>query len=299
MFLNNQNTFNKQLVSAKVLSLHKKQIPGNNLMKKSRYDTGKGGQKRPSVRQKENRSHTGEETGVRLNKYIAHTGLCSRRDADELIKAGKISVNGKTVTEMGIKVVRGDVVKCQEKVLRKENKVYILLNKPKDYITTMDDHKNRKTVYDLIRKACSERVYPVGRLDRNTTGVLLLTNDGELTKILTHPRYNKKKIYHAFLDKDLTRNDLEKMVEGLILDDGLVHVDAVAYPEPENKKQVGLEIHSGRNRIVRRIFEKLGYSVEKLDRVFFAGLTKKGLSRGKWRFLSQKEIAILKVGSYK
>ena len=268
-------------------------------MKTIRHSTGKSGQKRPFEKQKGNANYPGKDTTIRLNKYIAYTGLCSRRDADELIKTGKISVNGKIVTEMGIKVDWNDTVKYKGKKLRKETKVYILLNKPRDYITTMDDPKNRKTVYDLVRKACPERVYPVGRLDRNTTGVLLLTNDGELTKVLSHPRYNKKKIYHVFLDKDLTGNDMDKIVEGLTLDDGLVHVDAITYPTINDKKQVGLEIHSGRNRIVRRLFEHLGYKIEKLDRVYFAGLTKKNLSRGKWRFLSQKEISMLKMGAYK
>ena len=268
-------------------------------MKTIRHNTAKDDQKRPSEKQKRITNYSEKDTTTRLNKYIANTGLCSRRDADELIKNGKISVNGKIVTEMGIKVDRSDVVKYKGEKLFKENKVYILLNKPRDYITTMDDPKNRKTVYDLVKKACPERVYPVGRLDRNTTGVLLLTNDGELTKVLSHPRYNKKKIYHAFLDKDLTANDMDKIVEGLTLDDGLVHVDAITYPQIDDKKQVGLEIHSGRNRIVRRIFEHLGYKVEKLDRVYFAGLTKKSLSRGKWKFLSQKEIAMLKMGAYK
>ena len=268
-------------------------------MKTIRHNTGKNGQKRPFEKLKRNANFQGKDTTIRLNKYIAYTGLCSRRDADELIKTGKISVNGKIVTEMGIKVDLNDIVKYKGEKLRKESKVYILLNKPRDYITTMDDPKNRKTVNDLVRKACPERVYPVGRLDRNTTGVLLLTNDGELTKVLSHPRYNKKKIYHVFLDKDLIGNDMDKIVEGIILDDGLVHVDAITYPKIDDKKQVGLEIHSGRNRIVRRLFEHLGYKIEKLDRVYFAGLTKKNLSRGKWRFLSQKEIAMLKMGAYK
>jgi 23S rRNA pseudouridine2605 synthase len=268
-------------------------------MKTIRHNTGKNGQKRPFEKQKGNANFQGKDTPIRLNKYIAYTGLCSRRDADELIKTGKISVNGKIVTEMGIKVDLNDIVKYKGEKLRKESKVYILLNKPRDYITTMDDPKNRKTVNDLVRKACPERVYPVGRLDRNTTGVLLLTNDGELTKVLSHPRYNKKKIYHVFLDKDLTGNDMDKIVEGITLDDGLVHVDAITYPTIDDKKQVGLEIHSGRNRIVRRLFEHLGYKIEKLDRVYFAGLTKKNLSRGKWRFLLQKEISMLKIGAYK
>ena len=268
-------------------------------MKTIRHNTGKNGQKRPFEKQKRNANFQGKDTTIRLNKYIAYTGLCSRRDADELIKTGKISVNGKIVTEMGIKVDRNDIVKYKGEKLRKESKVYILLNKPRDYITTMDDPRNRKTVNDLVKKACPERVYPVGRLDRNTTGVLLLTNDGELTKVLSHPRYNKKKIYHVFLDKDLTGNDMDKIVEGITLDDGLVHVDAITYPTIDDKKQVGMEIHSGRNRIVRRLFEHLGYKIEKLDRVYFAGLTKKNLSRGKWRFLAQKEISMLKMGAYK
>lgn len=234
---------------------------------------------------------------IRLNKYIANAGICSRREADELISTGAVAVNGKVITEMGYKVKPGDEVQYGGETIRPEKNVYILLNKPKDYITTVDDPEKRKTVLELIAGACKERVYPVGRLDRSTTGVLLLTNDGGLTKLLTHPRYLKKKIYHVTLDKVLKSADLDKIAEGLVLEDGPIKVDEISYVEgAESKKEVGIEIHSGKNRIVRRIFESLGYDVVKLDRVYFAGLTKKDLPRGKWRFLSQKEISMLKMG---
>lgn len=236
---------------------------------------------------------------VRLNKYISNTGLCSRREADELIRAGLITVNGKVVNSMGVKINPEDVVKYNNKTLREEKKIYILLNKPKDYITTSRDPYAKKKVVDLVRDACRERIYPVGRLDRMTTGVLLLTNDGDLTTKLTHPRYNIKKIYHCFLDKNFKKTDLDKLAEGIELSDGKAFADVISYVDPEDKKQVGLEIHSGRNRIARRMFEHLGYRVIKLDRVYFAGLTKKGLSRGKWRFLQNKEISMLKKGNRK
>lgn len=263
--------------------------------------TNKYNKRREDGKRGENFSNSPEKKDplVRLNKYIANTGLCSRRDADGLIKSGNITVNDEVVTEMGIKIEHNDVVKYRGEKLHRENKVYILLNKPGDYITTLDDPRNRKTVYDLTKNACPERIYPVGRLDRNTTGLLLLTNDGELTKILTHPRYNKKKIYHIFLDRNLSKNDRDQIASGITLSDGYIKVDNISYPDPSDKKQVGVEIHSGKNRIIRRIFEHFGYNVEKLDRVYFAGLTKKNLPRGKWRFLSQKEIARLKMGAYK
>ncbi|MFO7977913.1 MAG: pseudouridine synthase [Bacteroidales bacterium] len=232
---------------------------------------------------------------VRLNKYIAHAGICSRREADTLIETGAISINGVIVTELGTKVKPGDIVRYGDTRLVNERKVYILLNKPKDYITTSEDPQGRKTVLDLVYRACRERVYPVGRLDRNTTGLLLFTNDGEMAKKLTHPKHGVNKIYHVHLDKPLTKADLEQVAKGVELEDVTVVPDAVSYIEGESKKEVGIQIHSGQNRIVRRIFEKLGYDVQKLDRVAFAGLTKKDLPRGKWRFLSEKEVSFLKM----
>ena len=231
-----------------------------------------------------------------LNKYIAHGGLCSRRDAAELIRQGKVLVNGQSVTEPGTKVSPNDLVKVNgKKVTISRNFVYILLNKPKDYITTTEDPEGRKTVLDLIRHATAERVYPVGRLDRNTSGVLLLTNDGELSQKLAHPSHEVKKIYHVTLDKPLTRADFDKIAAGqVVLDDGPARVDVLAYADTRDKSQIGLEIHSGRNRIVRRIFESLGYDVKGLDRVTYAGLTKKNVQRGKWRLLTEKEVRILK-----
>ena len=234
---------------------------------------------------------------VRLNKYISNAGICSRREADELIRAGVVSVNGKVVTEMGYKVQPDDVINYGGETLRKEKLVYVLLNKPKDFITTLDDPGSRKTVFDLVRNACRERIYPVGRLDRNTTGVLLLTNDGDLTKKLTHPKHGIKKVYQVTLDKPLNRPDFDEIAtNGVTLEDGHIKPDIISYAgDGGNKKEVGLEIHSGRNRIVRRLFEQLGYTVVKLDRVVFAGLTKKDLPRGNWRILSEKEVAFLKM----
>ena len=235
---------------------------------------------------------------IRLNRYIATSGICSRRDADELIKKGFITVNGKQVTELGTKVKPEDDVRYKNKKLTSEKLVYILLNKPKDYVTTVEDPHATHTVLELIGDSCSERVYPVGRLDKATTGVLLLTNDGDLAGKLTHPKYNRKKIYHVFLDKAVHKNDLFKLTEGIELDGETVSADEVSYADPEDKSQIGIELHSGQNRVVRRLFEKLGYDVKKLDRVYFAGLTKKNLPRGKWRFLSEKEVAMLKRGTY-
>ena len=240
-----------------------------------------------------------EDELIRLNKYIASTGICSRREADEFIGAGLITVNDKLVTEMGTKIKPADVIKYNGERLREEKKVYILLNKPKDYITTLEDPHAKRTVIDLIKGACRERVYPVGRLDRNTTGVLLLTNDGELTKRLTHPRFEKLKVYHIELNKGLKPVDMDKIATGIMLEDGFIKADAISYTDPEDKKQIGIEIHSGRNRIVRRIFELLGYEIRRLDRVYFAGLSKKGLSRGQWRFLTEKEIHLLKMNAFK
>ena len=235
---------------------------------------------------------------LRLNKFLANAGICSRREADEFIQAGVVSVNGEVVTELGTKILRTDVVKFHDQPVSIEKKVYVLLNKPKDYVTTSDDPQQLKTVMDLVKNACPERIYPVGRLDRNTTGVLLLTNDGDLASKLTHPKYLKKKIYHVYLDKNVTAHDLQQIAEGIQLEDGEIKADDVQYAHPTDKKQVGIEIHSGKNRIVRRIFESLGYRVQKLDRVQFAGLTKKNLKRGDWRYLTEEEVDRLRMGAY-
>ena len=235
---------------------------------------------------------------IRLNRFIAASGVCSRRDADEIIQKGEITVNGKTVTELGFKVKRDDEVRYRNKLLSAEKKVYIVLNKPKDYVTTTDDPHAEKTVLDLIGNRCPERVYPVGRLDKSTTGILLLTNDGDLAGKLTHPKYERKKIYHVFLDKAVAKNDLFRLIEGIDLDGEKIVADAASYADPDDKSQVGIELHSGQNRVVRRLFEGMGYRVKKLDRVYFAGLTKKNLPRGKWRYLSEKEINMLKRGIY-
>ncbi len=236
---------------------------------------------------------------IRLNRYLANAGVCSRREADQYIQAGVVKVNGEVVTELGSKVLRTDTVHFQDQLVNIEKKVYVLLNKPKDYVTTNEDPQARKTVMDLVKNCCKERIYPVGRLDRNTTGVLLFTNDGDLASKLTHPKFLKQKIYHVFLDKKCTANDLQQIADGIMLEDGEIHADAISYASDTDKKQVGIEIHSGKNRIVRRIFESLGYRVLKLDRVMFAGLTKKGLKRGDWRFLTEQEVAMLHMGSYK
>lgn len=235
---------------------------------------------------------------VRLNKYLANAGICSRREADEFIQAGVVSVNGQVVTELGTKVLRTDDIRFHDQKVSMEKKVYVLLNKPKDCVTTSDDPQQRKTVMDLVKNACPERIYPVGRLDRNTTGVLLLTNDGDLASKLTHPKFLKKKIYHVFLDKKVTAHDMQQIATGITLEDGEVHADAIEYASATDKSQVGIEIHSGKNRIVRRIFESLGYRVFKLDRVLFAGLTKKNLRRGDWRFLTEKEVDMLRMGAF-
>ncbi len=245
-----------------------------------------------------NEEHIDPTVPVRLNKFLANAGVCSRREADEFIQAGVVTVNGKVVTELGTKVLRTDDVKFHDQPVKMEKKVYVLLNKPKDTVTTSDDPQQRKTVMDLVKNACPERIYPVGRLDRNTTGVLLLTNDGDLASKLTHPKFLKKKIYHVFLDKNVTAHDMQQIATGITLDDGEVHADAIEYASPTDKSQVGIEIHSGKNRIVRRIFESLGYRVVKLDRVQFAGLTKKNLRRGDWRFLTEKEVDMLRMGAF-
>lgn len=241
---------------------------------------------------------TDPDEPIRLNKFLANVGICSRREADEFITAGVVSVNGVVVTELGTKVKRTDEIKFHDQPVNIERKVYVLLNKPKDCVTTSDDPQERKTVMDFVKGACKERIYPVGRLDRNTTGVLLLTNDGDLASKLTHPKYLKKKIYHVYCDKNVTKADLDQIVSGITLDDGEIHADAVSYASETDKSQVGIEIHSGKNRIVRRIFEALGYRVIKLDRVYFAGLTKKGLRRGDWRYLTEQEVNMLRMGSF-
>ena len=228
-----------------------------------------------------------------MNKYISNAGVCSRREADELISQGLVSVNGEVVTEMGFKVKKGDEVRMDGRVLKPEPNVYVLLNKPKDFITTTDDPENRKTVMNLVAGACNERIYPVGRLDRNTTGLLLLTNDGELADKLAHPSSKMKKVYQVTLDKPLTKADFEAILQGLQLEDGLAIVDELAYVD-DDKRIIGIELHIGRNRIVRRIFEHLGYKVVYLDRVMYAGLTKKDLPRGTWRYLNEREVIQLK-----
>ncbi len=244
---------------------------------------------------KELRKKKAEET-IRLNKYIANAGICSRREADKLIEAGVIRVNGKIVTELGTKVLPTDKVQYGDQPIRGEKLRYVLLNKPKGYITTLKDPGERNTVMMLVANACRERIYPVGRLDRNTLGLLLFTNDGVMARKLTHPRFGIKKIYHAELDKPLSKNDLLQIEEGVELEDGKVKADKVDYVgDGKDRKQIGIELHSGKNRVVRRIFEKLGYRIVKLDRVYFAGLTKKNLPRGEWRFLEEKEINMLKM----
>lgn len=234
-----------------------------------------------------------ESDEIRLNRYISIAGVCSRRDADKLIAEGKVAVNGQVVTEMGVKVRKADIVEVEGKIAVPERKVYLVLNKPKDYVTTVEDPQERKTVMSLIEGACQERIYPVGRLDRMTTGVLLFTNDGDLAKKLTHPSYEHKKIYHVFLNRALSLEDFAKISEGVELEDGLIAADEISYAS-DDKTEVGIQIHSGRNRIVRRIFEHLGYEIVKLDRVYFAGLTKKDLPRGHWRMLTAKEVNYIK-----
>ncbi|MFO7574662.1 MAG: pseudouridine synthase [Bacteroidales bacterium] len=239
------------------------------------------------------------EEMIRLNRYIALSGVCSRRDADQIILRGDVTVNGKIVNELGTKVRKSDEIKYKGKKLNAESLVYILLNKPKGYVTTVADPHAEKTVIDLVRNACNERIFPVGRLDKGTTGVLLLTNDGDLAGKLTHPRYKKKKIYHVWLDRDITKSDMLRLTEGIEIDGELIAADSVAWPDTDDKTQVGMELHSGQNRVVRRMFETMNYKVRKLDRVYFAGLTKKNLPRGKYRFLTESEITMLKRGMSK
>ena len=235
---------------------------------------------------------------IRLNKFLANAGICSRREADDFIQAGVITVNGEVVCELGAKVLPTDVVKFHDQPVRRERKMYILLNKPKNCVTTTDDPQERHTVTDIVKNACSERIYPVGRLDRNTTGVLLLTNDGDLAAKLTHPKFGKKKIYAATLDRDLSEEAYNEIMAGITLDDELIIPDALAFPKEDDRKHVGIQIHSGQNRVVRRIFEKVGYKVVALDRVSFAGLTKKNVPRGKYRFLTQDEVNMLQMGAF-
>jgi len=261
-------------------------------MERKRFDKRKSSTGKSDSRVKK------EPEKIRLNRFIAVSGVCSRRDADEIILKGLITVNGNKVVDLGTKVSVTDDVRYRNKKLSFEKKVYILLNKPKEYVTTVEDPHAEKTVLDLIGDACTERIYPVGRLDKSTTGVLLLTNDGDLAGRLSHPKYNRKKIYHVFLDKDVAKNDLFKITEGIDIEGELVAADAISYTDPEDKTQIGIELHSGQNRVVRRLFETLGYKVKKLDRVYYAGLTKKNLPRGKWRFLSEKEVSMLKRGSF-
>ena len=274
--------------------------PSNN---NNRGGSGGGGYSKPSgikklvkpVKYKEN---IDPNTFLRLNKYLANAGVCSRREADAFITSGVVKVNGEVVDQLGAKVTRGDLVTFQDQPVRLESKVYVLLNKPKNCVTTSDDPQNRLTVMDLVKNACPERIYPVGRLDRNTTGVLLLTNDGDLASKLMHPKFKKKKIYQVTLDRDVAIEDMQAIADGIDLDDGEIHADSIAYQSEDTLNVVGIEIHSGRNRIVRRIFEKLGYQVMKLDRVYFAGLTKKNVVRGKWRYLSEKEVNMLRMGAF-
>lgn len=239
-----------------------------------------------------------EAAVIRLNRFIANSGVCSRRDADELIKNGSITVNGKVITDLGTKVGPRDDVRFKNKRLEAEKKIYILMNKPKDCVTTVEDPHAEHTVLDLLGDDFRERVYPVGRLDKATTGVLLLTNDGDLAGKLTHPKFKRKKVYHVFLDKPVTQNDLVRLTEGIDLEGINVAADAVSFADPDDRSQVGIELHSGQNRVIRRMFESLGYRVKKLDRVYFAGLTKKNVRRGTWRYLTDKEISMLKRGIF-
>ncbi|GAB6011893.1 pseudouridine synthase [Viscerimonas tarda] len=254
--------------------------------------------KKTLVRTVKYKENIDPNTPLRLNKYLANAGVCSRREADNYITAGVVKVNGVVVSELGAKVTRGDSVTFHDQPVRLESKIYVLLNKPKNYVTTSDDPQNRNTVMDLVKNACAERIYPVGRLDRNTTGVLLFTNDGDLASKLMHPKFKKKKIYQVKLDKDVSIEDMQTIADGVELDDGEIHADSIAYVAEDVLNEVGIEIHSGRNRVVRRIFEKLGYQIVKLDRVYFAGLTKKNLPKGKWRYLTETEVNMLRMGAY-
>ena len=264
----------------------------------------KGGAKRSAAPKRDEKPRSypkynpNQTTGeIRLNRFISQSGVCSRREADDFILAGVVTVNGQVVTELGTKILPTDEVRFHDEKLQGEKNVYLVLNKPKGYVTSLEDPHAEKTVMDLVKNACTERVYPVGRLDKNSLGLLLITNDGDITRQLTHPSYHKKKIYQVTLDKPLTRADMDSLTEGITLEDGDIFADEVAYAS-EDKRTVGVEIHSGRNRIVRRMFEHLGYTVQKLDRVYYAGLTKKNLKRGDWRFLTRDEVMRLKTGQY-
>ena len=270
--------------------------PDRSARGRSIANKGKSGQYKKSTKQKSKTPKS--EYPMRLNRYLAMAGICSRREADTFIKSGVVAVNGKVVTEMGFKVGFRDTVKFNNESIVAEKKVYLILNKPKDYVTTTDDPHAKKTVMELVKHACKERIYPVGRLDRNTTGLLFFTNDGDIARRLMHPSFNKKKIYQVNLDKALTRNDMIQISDGIELDDGMINADSISYVDEGDKKNIGIEIHSGRNRIIRRIFEHLGYRVQKLDRVYYAGLTKKNLPRGRWRFLNEKEINLLKMNAF-
>jgi 23S rRNA pseudouridine2605 synthase len=284
--------------------MEKREAAGRPFRKYKKPDASKARRLKPAVKpairseKPGSESHKKEITIIRLNRFIANSGVCSRREADEHIKNGLISVNGHIVTDMGVKVSNNDDVRFRNKRLSAEKKVYILMNKPKDYVTTVEDPHAEHTVLELIGDTCPERVYPVGRLDKATTGVLLLTNDGDLAGKLTHPKYKRRKIYHVFLDRPVTKNDLFRLTEGIELDGTTVVADAVSYADPEDKSQIGIELHSGQNRVIRRMFETLDYKVKKLDRVYFAGLTKKNVQRGKWRYLNDKEITMLKRGIF-
>jgi 23S rRNA pseudouridine2605 synthase len=276
---------------------------GNNRPYNSNNQRNTGGKKqlikkRKPFTQIKYKENADPNAPLRLNKYLSNAGICSRREADEFIQAGVVKVNGVVVTELGTKVTRADAIMFHDQSVQPESKVYVLLNKPRGFVTTTDDPENRKTVMDLVKSACQERIYPVGRLDRSTTGVLLLTNDGDLASKLTHPKYEKRKIYQVWLDKPVAMEHMQAIADGIELEDGEIHADAISYVTEEDLSIVGIEIHSGRNRIVRRIFEKLGYRVVKLDRVYFAGLTKKKLSRGKWRYLSEQEVNMLRMGAF-
>ncbi len=259
---------------------------------------GKKLKKKKPFKQVKYKENADPNAPIRLNKYLANAGICSRREADEYIQAGVVKVNGEVITELGTKITRSDEVMFHNQPVQLESKVYVLLNKPKGFVTTTDDPENRKTVMELVKSAASERIYPVGRLDRATTGVLLLTNDGDLASKLTHPKYEKRKIYQVWLDKPVAMEHMQAIADGIELDDGEIHADAISYVTEEDLTQVGIELHSGKNRVVRRIFEKLGYRVLKLDRVYFAGLTKKKLSRGKWRYLTEQEVNMLRMGAF-
>lgn len=280
---------------------YKRKYNGNRGYSRTNTDQKKGirpKKKRKPFKQIKYKENIDPNTPIRLNKYLANAGVCSRREADEFIQAGAVKVNGEVITQLGTKITRADEVTFYDQPVKLESKVYVLLNKPKGFVTTTDDPENRKTVMELVKSACSERIYPVGRLDRSTTGVLLLTNDGDLASKLTHPKYEKRKIYQVWLDKPVTAEHMQMIADGIELEDGEIHADAISYVTEEDLSQVGIEIHSGRNRVVRRIFEKLGYKVLKLDRVYFAGLTKKKLPRGKWRYLTEQEVNMLRMGHF-